>query len=226
MNIQIITSEDGSHTLFNSAINEHYHSTKGAITESQFIFINNGYEMLPGRSRSINILEIGLGTGLNALLTSIRCEKDNRKVNYVAIEPYPIAVDILSELNYPGLVGSCEERNRFWMIHNVPWEVPHIISDNFILYKIKQRIQEIELQKDRFSLIYFDAFSPEVQPEMWTKDVFEKLFDSMEPGGLLLTYSVQGEMRRVLKTCGFDVVKVPGPPGKREITQASKPKIL
>jgi tRNA U34 5-methylaminomethyl-2-thiouridine-forming methyltransferase MnmC len=222
--IQLIKSGDGSHTLYVESLQEHYHSINGALTESHHIFIKSGLDELPG-SRSINILEVGFGTGLNTLLTISRAKDQSRKFQYVAIEPYPVPEEILAKLNYPGLVGGCGERNIFWSLHHVPWDLPHFIADNFILYKLKQKIQDVALQPDRYSLVYFDAFSPVVQPEMWTREVMEKIFCAMEPGGLFLTYSSKGEVRRILSACGFEVEKIAGPPGKREITRATKPKL-
>ena len=221
--IEVKQTGDGSPTILNTHLNETYHSTNGALTESRHIFIEQGYHAVPGKSRDMAILEVGFGTGLNALLTMVECEKDRRKVNYVGIEPYPLEDVILKQLNYPGLIGSCTERNSFFKMHHIPWEVPFYISDHFILYKIKQKLQDIDFQDGRFSLIYFDAFSPETQPEMWTQTLFSKLYSSLQPGGLLLTYSVKGDVRRNMQSAGFDVEKIPGPPGKREITRAQKP---
>jgi tRNA U34 5-methylaminomethyl-2-thiouridine-forming methyltransferase MnmC len=221
--IQLIKSADGSHTLYVESIKEHYHSINGALTESQHIFIKSGLDEISSKTRNVNILEVGFGTGLNALLTLKSNCDFSRKVQYVAIEPYPLSDEILGTLNYPGLIGGCEERNFFWLMHHIPWDVPHFISGNFILFKLKQTIQETELQPDRFSLVYFDAFSPEVQPEMWSKDIMEKIFKAMEPGGLFITYSAKGMVRRTLVACGFEVEKLAGPPGKREITRAKKP---
>ncbi len=221
--IQLVQSGDGSHTLYVESLQEHYHSVNGALTESQHIFIRSGFNALAGLTRRVNILEIGFGTGLNALLTIKENVLLNRSVHYVAVEPFPLDDAILEGLNYPGLVGGCVERNLFWTIHHIPWDVPHFINEQFILYKLKGRIQDLDLQANRFSLVYYDAFSPDVQPEMWTADIFEKIFNAMEPGALLLTYCVKGVVRRTLASCGFAVEKIPGPPGKREITRATKP---
>lgn len=222
-NLLLQTTDDGSQTILNAHLNETYHSTHGALTESKHIFIGQGYDAIPGKTRSLTILEVGFGTGLNALLTMISCEKDQRKVHYVAVEPYPLTDDILKQLQYPGLVGSCDERTRFYQMHHIPWGVPFFISDHFILNKLDQKLQDLSFQPEKFNLVYFDAFSPEVQPELWTEKVFQELFTALQPGGILVTYSVRGEVRRNLKACGFEVEKIPGPPGKREITRARKP---
>jgi len=221
--LELKPTGDGSPTILNTTINESYHSTNGALTESRHIFIDQGYHAVPGKSRDMTILEVGFGTGLNALLTMVECEKEKRKVNYIGIEPFPLEDELLKQLTYPGLVGSCTERSSFYKMHHIPWEVPFYISDHFILYKIKQKLQEVDFQEGKFNLVYFDAFSPETQPELWTLPVFAKLFASLQPGGILITYSVKGEVRRSLKSVGFDVEKIPGPPGKREITRAQKP---
>ncbi len=222
-NLIVQPTQDGSQTILNTQINETYHSSHGALTESKHIFIGEGYQTIPGKTRSMTILEVGFGTGLNALLTLVACEKDQRKVHYVAIEPYPLPDEILKQLSYPGLVGSCDERTRFYQMHHIPWGVPYFISDHFILNKLDQKLQDVGFQEDKFNLVYFDAFSPEVQPEMWTEAIFKELFKALQPGGILVTYSVKGEVRRNLKAVGFDVEKIPGPPGKREITRARKP---
>lgn len=221
--LQLQQTKDGSPTILNSGLNETYHSINGALTESRHIFIDHGYKAVELRSREINILEVGFGTGLNALLTLVECELDGRKVNYIGIEPFPLGDDILKQLSYPGLVGSCDERTAFYKMHHIPWEMPHYLNDNFILLKLKEKVQDVDFQNDKFNVVYYDAFSPEVQPEMWTKDIFDKLYKAIHPGGLLLTYSAKGEVRRNLKSAGFEVEKVPGPPGKREISRARKP---
>jgi tRNA U34 5-methylaminomethyl-2-thiouridine-forming methyltransferase MnmC len=227
MNQELILTKtaDGSHTLFVPGLNEHYHSINGAIAESRHIFIEAGFKAVPGKTRTVNLLEVGLGTGLNVLLTFLESERSGRKVNYVALEPFPPAMDLIGQLNYPGLIGSCEERLIFSKIHLIPWEVPHYISENFVLYKIRQGIEQVSLSPDKFNLVYFDAFSPEVQAEMWSAEIFQKIFQSMEPGGILVTYSAKGEIRRTMKAAGFEVEKLPGPAGKREITRAMKPRL-
>ncbi|HRY33615.1 MAG TPA: tRNA (5-methylaminomethyl-2-thiouridine)(34)-methyltransferase MnmD [Bacteroidales bacterium] len=223
MELQLVVTEDGSHTFFNPALNEHYHSINGAIQESRHIFIKHGFQAAVIRKQEMSILEVGFGTGLNTLLTFKENCQRHLKIRYVAIEPEPLGEEHLKLLNYPGKIGSCDERVTFFKIHTTPWDFPYYLSEDFILFKLHEKIQEVLLGEGKFDLVYFDAFSPEVQPEMWQADVFGKIFTAMVPGGLLLTYSAKGEVRRTLKHCGFSVESVPGPPGKREITRAQKP---
>jgi len=220
MNKTLIITEDGSHTLYVPELNEHYHSIHGAVAESTHIFIEQGFNSLEHGAEAINVLEVGFGTGLNTLLTVLEARERHLKVNYVAIEPYPLNDDILKNLNYPGLVGSCNERVLFWELHHTPWGVPHFLSDDFILLKMQEKIEDISLQPHKFQLVYFDAFSPEIQPELWTTEVFENMHAAMVQGGLLLTYCAKGEVKRSLKAAGFEVEGLAGPPGKREITRA------
>lgn len=220
MDKTLIVTEDGSHTLFVPELNEHYHSIHGAVGESTHIFIEQGFNSLEHNETTINVLEVGFGTGLNTLLTVLEARERHLKVNYVAVEPFPLSDDELKPLNYPGLVGSCNERVLFWELHHTSWGVPHFLNEDFILLKIQEKIQDLQLQPLKFDIVYFDAFSPEVQPELWTTEVFTMLHAAMAPGGLLLTYSAKGEVKRNLKAAGFEVEGLPGPPGKREITRA------
>jgi tRNA U34 5-methylaminomethyl-2-thiouridine-forming methyltransferase MnmC len=223
MDKTLILTEDGSHTLFHPELNEHYHSTHGAIQESTHIFIEQGFNTHDHVGNTVNVLEVGFGTGLNTLLTVIEARERKLKVNYVSLEPFPLTDDELKGLNYPGLVGSCNERVLFWELHHTPWGQPYYLNDDFILLRIQAKLQDVSLQAARFDVVYFDAFSPEVQPELWTADIFSQVFAAMAPGGLLTTYSAKGEVKRNLAAAGFEVEGIPGPPGKREITRARKP---
>ncbi|MCX6273214.1 MAG: tRNA (5-methylaminomethyl-2-thiouridine)(34)-methyltransferase MnmD [Bacteroidetes bacterium] len=222
MELQVVKTEDGSHTLFVPEINEHYHSINGAIQESRHIFIENGFKSVQLKKPEMSILEVGFGTGLNALLTFKENENRHLKIRYVAVEPKPVEDEVLAQLNYPGLVGSCDERVVFFKIHKTPWDFPYYLNEEFILFKVNGLVQEIALGENKFNLVYYDAFSPEAQPEMWTEDIFQKIFNSMITNGLLLTYCAKGEVKRILKRVGFTVEGLPGPPGKREITRAVK----
>ncbi|NVN94658.1 MAG: tRNA (5-methylaminomethyl-2-thiouridine)(34)-methyltransferase MnmD [Bacteroidetes bacterium] len=222
MNIQITTTEDGSHTLYNKTLGEHYHSTFGAIQESQHIFIEAGLNALEKKSGSINILEIGFGTGLNALLTYQELMKKTYKINYVAIEPFMLDKSIYIQLNYADLLKSKTLQDIFIKIHETPCNVPHFISDSFILNKIEGKLQELELSENAFDLVYFDAFSPEIQPELWDADIFKAIYASMKNNSILTTYSAKGIVKRALKSAGFEIENLPGPIGKRQITRARK----
>ncbi len=221
MTTELKITQDGSHTLFVPELNEHYHSTFGAIQESEHIFINNGFNALTIEG-AVNILEIGFGTGLNALLTYFEAEKREKKVKYVSVEPEPLSEEIYSILNYPVLLNYKNSKDVFLKIHSTQWGTDIFISDNFSIHKIKNRIEDVDLVKEKFHLVYFDAFAPDVQPELWTEQVFRKLFDSMTYGAMLLTYSSKGDVKRALKSSGFLVEKLAGPAGKREIIRAKK----
>ena len=219
------TTADGSHTLFVPDLNEHYHSTNGALQESELVFIQNGLHHLPACIKDINLLEVGFGTGLNALLTVLEAKKQRRKINYVAIEPEPVANDITEVLNYASVIGGTEAAGYFKKIHEAGWVYPAFLSDYFIISKIQARLQDITLRDEQFHLVYFDAFGPEVQPELWTEYVFTKLFKCLKTNGLLVTYSCKGTVKRALKAAGFTIEKLPGPAGKREVLRAMKTRV-
>lgn len=216
------TTADGSHTLFVPDLNEHYHSTHGALQESELVFIHNGLHHLPECIKEINVLEVGFGTGLNALLTVLEAKKQRRKINFVAIEPEPVAEDILEKLNYASVIDSTEAAGYYKKIHEAGWVYPVFLSDYFILSKIQARLQDITLRDEQFHLVYFDAFGPEVQPELWTEQIFAQLFKCMKPNGIIVTYSCKGTVKRALKAAGFTIEKLPGPTGKREVLRAIK----
>lgn len=215
---EIILTADGSHTLYVPEMNEHYHSIHGAIQESQFIFINNGYDFC--KADPVNILEIGFGTGLNAFLTALKCCSGKRKVNYTTVEKYPLAQEITTSLNYPGYTGD-GTRKIFDLIHSSEWDAEVSICNNFIIKKIKCDVTEY-IPPGGYDLIYFDAFGPDKQPEMWTADVFKRISAVTRENGILVTYSAKGEVKRNLMGCGFNVTLLPGPPGKRQIIRACK----
>ncbi len=216
------TTADGSHTLFVPELNEHYHSTNGALQESELVFIHNGLHHLAVCLKEINVLEVGFGTGLNALLTVIEAKKQKRKINYVAIEPEPVNSGIIEKLNYASVIGNTEATGYFKKLHEASWIYPAFLSDYFIISKIQAKLEEITLRDEQFNLVFFDAFGPEVQPELWTEDIFTQLFRSLKPGGILVTYSCKGTVKRALKAAGFTIEKLPGPVGKREVLRATK----
>lgn len=219
-NLKLIITEDGSHTLLNSELKEHYHSFHGAIAESQHIFINAGLRFAVQNRLSINILEIGFGTGLNALLSFDESTKKNFHCNYTTVEAHPLSENIFSRLNYPELLGISNE--IFKSIHCCKWNEEIIISDHFNLHKLHSSILNLKLPVDFFDLVFFDAFGPDVQPEMWTNQVFSNINLSMKKNAILTTYSTKGDVKRTLKSVGFVIEKLPGPKGKREILRALK----
>lgn len=221
MDVELVVTGDGSHTLFVPALKEHYHSTFGAIRESRHIFIDSGLLYFPDHS-ALTIMETGFGTGLNALLTIMEANHHGFTINYIAIEPYPIERAVYQQLNYPEKTGLQKSMPLYNAIHTASFHRKNSITPWFSLVKIKEKLEDIILSAKTIDLVYFDVFSPGVQPELWTEKIFRKLFDSMKTGGILVTYSVKGSVKRALKNVGFLVEKLPGPPGKREITRALK----
>lgn len=215
---RLILTSDGSHTIYVPELDEHYHSIHGALQESEYIFIDSGYKF--SKANPLSIFEAGFGTGLNAFLTLLECEKDGRTVNYTSIEKYPLENDMIEKLNYSGLKGE-RTSNYFKQIHSADWNRATSVSKNFNLLKIHDDLVSF-IPEGQFDLIYFDAFGPDKQPEVWTKEVFMKISSVTVNGGIFVTYSAKGEVKRILKACGFDVTLLPGPPGKRQIIRAIK----
>ncbi len=214
----IVITEDGSHSIYVQSLDEHYHSVHGAITESQHVFIEAGLKQI--KNRHIRILEMGFGTGLNALLTLAEASASNISIHYTGIEKYPLERTITDSLNYESIIDPTW-KGMLKLIHDSPWQQEVLIKPEFILKKIQCDMHEMELA-DEFDLVYFDAFAPEKQPELWTEDLFRQIFLSMRSHSILTTYSSKGIIRRNLKAAGFWVEKIPGPPGKREIVRAYK----
>lgn len=215
---KIITTEDGSTTIFVPALDEHYHSTHGAIQESKHIFINSGIKTF--ESGEISIFELGFGTGLNAFLTALETAGNHIRISYTSIEKYPLPPDIVSKLNYPELVDP-DSRKLFADIHQCPWGSYSDLDANFSLRKIKADIKDYVHDK-YYDLVYFDAFGPDKQASMWTDSIINGIADACNKGAVFLTYSARGELKRQLVKKGFKVEHPPGPPGKREITRALK----
>lgn len=219
---QIVLTGDGSHTLFVPELNEHYHSTYGALTESLHVFIRSGLDSFADGS-DVTVFETGFGTGLNAFLTALAAVRRNLSVRYLAIEKYPVDPQMALQLNYPNLLQDNEQRadRVFSDIHNAAWEVMIEINPNFHLQKINGDMCSYIPDID-FDLVYFDAFAPEKQPGMWAEEIMRRLVSSMKPGGIFTTYCVKGSVKRILKDCGLAIEKLPGPPGKREILRGVK----
>lgn len=220
MERKVEITSDGSRTLYVPELDEHYHSVKGALTESQHIFIEMGLKHHPS---SINhILEIGFGTGLNAFLTLLAAEGIRKQIHYTGIELFPLQEDKLCELLYPEIIAP-ERSEDYYRLHRSAWDREETITPFFTLYKIKGDFTRFRFQENAFDIIYFDAFAPEKQPEMWSQDLFDALYRSLKPNGILTTYCAKGTVRRMLQTAGFKVERLPGPPeGKREILRGNK----
>ena len=218
MRKEIVLTEDGSHTLRVVEIDECYHSTHGAIQESTHIFIDAGLkEFTP--VDEIRVLEIGFGTGLNAFLTLLDAEKNKKNIHYTTIELYPLPADEVLLLNYPETLS--EDRGLFEEIHRSPWGGDTEITSFFTLHKIKADFVGYKLQ-GLYDVIYFDAFSPEKQPEMWMEDGFCKIYEHSGDRAVITTYCAKGVVRRAMQSAGFVMERLPGPPGKREILRGRK----
>jgi tRNA U34 5-methylaminomethyl-2-thiouridine-forming methyltransferase MnmC len=215
---RIILTDDGSNSLFSEKFKENYHSGFGAITESRHIFINNGLKWVT--ADPIHILEVGFGTGLNCLLTFLELFNSFRQVRYEAIEAYPINPALLYQLNYPSMLGE-DAKEIYNSIISSNWDIEVSIKSTLKIRKITKKIEDFNFSTT-YQLVYFDAFSPEIQPEMWSEAIFKKIYDSMSVDGILITYSCKGIVKRALKSVGFAIEKLAGPPGKREILMAKK----
>ena len=217
--MKIEKTADGSYTLYVPEMDEHYHSVKGALTESQHIFIDMGLKH--SEVAEPRILEIGLGTGLNCFLTFLTSEETHRKIHYTGIERYPLSMDVLRQLDYPTLIQR-EHENDYYAIHQAEWGKDIPLSPLFTLHKIEGDFTSHSFEKG-YDIIYFDAFAPEKQPEMWEQSLFDSLYAILNNGGILTTYCAKGVVRRMLQSAGFIVERLPGPPGgKREILRATK----
>lgn len=217
LNLKIISTNDGSKTLKITEWNEHYHSTHGAISEAQHVYIKNGLNFTD--SQEISIFEMGFGTGLNTFLSYLYGREHQRIINYYAIEKEPLSLELVNQLDYVDLLGSFSEKYIFNKLHTISWNKLTEISTHFYLFKIHNTIQE-HVFKTSFDLIFYDAFGFRVQPELWQKDIFYKLVKTLNRGGVLVTYCAKGEVKRILKSLGMQVESLAGPPGKREMIRA------
>lgn len=216
MKREILITSDGSTTINLPELNEQYHSKNGSINESYHVFINSGLRQVA--SNVVSILEIGFGTGLNCFITYLEAEKE---IHYVGVEAYPVTSEEVEKMNFISVLNAEKDKASFEKIHDIPWEEKHQISNKFSLTKRKQFFEDID-DKNAFNLIYFDAFGARVQPQLWTVEIFRKMFDSLQENGILVTYSAKGSVRRAMQEVGFTVERLPGPPGKREMLRAIK----
>jgi len=219
MQRNLILTSDGSHSISVPDMNVTYHSIHGAIRESMHVFIEAGLRSDHlVKSDQCSILEVGFGTGLNALLTAIEAEKTRNSIYYVALEPFPLDEEQVQSLNYCQWLGRKNLQNDFIRMHQCEWNRGLAVTEYLLMHKSNHTLQSFD-HKTKFDLIYFDAFAPNVQPELWTKEIFEKMFALLEPEGVLVTYCSKGDVRRAMQAAGFIVEKLPGPKGKREIVR-------
>ncbi|PRX38712.1 tRNA (5-methylaminomethyl-2-thiouridine)(34)-methyltransferase MnmD [Salegentibacter salegens] len=223
MERKIIKTGDGSVTIYLREWDEQYHSKHGAIQEALHVFIKMGLDYWVGlnKGKDLAILEIGFGTGLNAFISFLEAKKLQLKINYTGVEAYPVAKAEIKELNYAEMLSAENQIDSFQKMHQIPWNSLVDISENFQLEKQQKRFEEIK-DKDEYDLVFFDAFGARVQPELWTEDIFNKMFAAMKANAVLVTYAAKGSVRRAMQTAGFIVERLPGPPGKREMLRALK----
>ena len=221
MNRQLFITEDGSHSICLPDLNVCYHSKHGAIQESRHIYIGAGLRYMAGTKRQISILEVGFGTGLNALLTLIEAEKNDLQILYDVVELYPLDRAFVASLNYLSLLRTPQLSYQFSLMHECEWQKSVKISEHFDLKKLNDDIRHVELS-GQYDIIYFDAFDPAAQPDLWTTNIFENMYALMNIGGVLVTYCSKGIARKAMMDAGFRVVKLEGPKGKREIVRAKK----
>jgi|TARA_B110000037_G_scaffold174806_1_gene199163 tRNA U34 5-methylaminomethyl-2-thiouridine-forming methyltransferase MnmC len=218
---EIIETADGSSTIHIPEWNEQYHSKHGAIQEAYHVFIKYGLSNY--KDKKLSVLEIGLGTGLNCFITYLEGIKNQLEIDYVGVEAYPVSLDEVVKLNYVSELKAENHKGIFDRIHSELWGKRIELDSMFSLTKRRHLFNEID-DIESFDLIYFDAFGARVQPELWTVELFSKMFRALKMNGILVTYSAKGSVRRAMLEVGFEVEKLPGPPGKREMLRALKPK--
>jgi len=226
MQRKLILTSDGSHTILLPELNVTYHSIHGALQESKHVFIEAGLKSLnPARKTIVNIFEMGFGTGLNTLLTMIEAENLTRAIHYEAIEQFPLGNTEIGSLNYCKQLDREDLQPAFEQLHHCECEKQIELTSRFTFKKLQANLLNFGTP-ETFELIYFDAFAPNVQPELWTKEIFDKMFEMLEPGGILVTYCSKSDVRRAMQAAGFTVEKLPGPKGKREIIRGAHPNAI
>jgi tRNA U34 5-methylaminomethyl-2-thiouridine-forming methyltransferase MnmC len=216
MERELRITNDGSHTMYVKEMGEPYHSIHGAVQESRHVFLEQGFNNMNGQIT--RILEIGFGTGLNALLTLVEAKRQSKRVYYHAVEKYPLDPPEYEGINHEQFIPGCPA-GSFLDLHGAPWGREVSLTDSFTIFKEKADFREMD-PAGPFDLVYFDAFDPLKQPHLWTEEIFDRIFQLMNRDGIMVTYSAKGSVRRALVSCGFRVEKVPGPPGKREMIRS------
>lgn len=219
--LRVIETGDGSHSLLDTSLNETYHSTHGALQESRHVFVHHGFHSSSSvrAGEPVRILEIGFGTGLNALLTLLEANQLSRPVAYESWEKHPLQPSVWQQLNYGDRVG---DRSAYELINRAPWNTRTSLSSYLELFKRTRDLLTDPIENE-FDLVYYDAFAPSRQPEMWTLDVLRKITQAIRPGGSWVSYCAKGQVKRDLASLGMKVEVLPGPPGKKEMTRATRP---
>ena len=222
--LKLLITEDGSHTVKNLELDETYHSIHGAIQESNLVYIKNGLEYVIKEVKpdEIKILEVGFGTGLNALLTAVNPATEKINIQYDAIEPHPLPFELTSQLNYPDQLNHSKGKSYLEALHMAPWEERTELTSNFTIHKHQADIQKTILEKDHYDVVYFDAFAPNKQPQLWDLDILASIVESIKTARIFVTYSAKGQLKRDLKSLGMTVESLAGPPGKAQVIRALK----
>jgi tRNA U34 5-methylaminomethyl-2-thiouridine-forming methyltransferase MnmC len=220
MQREIVTTGDGSKTIRLMDIDENYHSHHGALQEAEHVFIKNGFDARPN-SKELRVFEMGFGSGLNACLSIIKSRLLKVKLNYMGVEAFPISDEEVNALDYGSLFGE-NQVDLYQNLHQLSWNEKHDLNENISFIKMKERLELVSLEADFFDIIYYDAFGPRVQSDLWEVGILQKMFDATASGGFLVTYCAKGQVKRNLRQVGYEVETLPGPPGKREMTRAWK----
>jgi tRNA U34 5-methylaminomethyl-2-thiouridine-forming methyltransferase MnmC len=214
--MELQETKTGEYTLYIPSMDETYHSRNGAISESRHVFLQEGLDRTEG---NIQVLEVGFGTGLNALLAAQYALEKKTKIYFHTLEPFQVPFDLIEKIGYGKLLG---DEDLFTKLHAAEWETNVKISENFTLHKTTQKLEYVRLKNDKYDCIFFDAFAPKKQPELWSADIFRKLYKATKTGGVLTTYSAAGQLKRDLMAAGYTIENPPGANGKREMTVAIK----
>ena len=221
MNRKIIVTEDNSKTLLIPELNETYHSTHGALTEAKHVFIKEGLERISSLKK-VNILEMGFGTGLNLLVSLENNREKNQHIYYRTIEKYPVKIETVKELEYVNNFPETTVRDSYIKAHECDWETEIDLSSHFKFKKLHTDFKKAGIENESIDILYYDAFGPRVQPDLWNMETLEIAYSFLKPNGILVTYCAQGQFKRNLKELGFEVECPSGPPGKREMVRATK----
>ena len=219
MKREIIQTKDGSTSILLPEWNETYHSKFGAIQEAKHVFIKNGLSLFEGKS--VSILEIGFGTGLNAFITYLEAKKSGQTIEYTGVEAYPVSEEDALKMNYVSELEANPSEEIFLKMHQASWNEKVNLDADFALEKQNKKFQEIN-EEEKYDLIYFDAFGFRVQPELWSLEIFQIMFKALKPNGILVTYACRSSIKNAMAASGFEVEKLSGPPGKREMLRARK----
>ena len=214
-------TQDGSHSVIAHRFGVSYHSKYGAVLESMHVFIGAGLLRLMQPGGHLSVLEVGFGTGLNAFMTYLEGEKSQTAITYEAIEAFPLEPEFAFELNFPEILHATGQKQVFYDMHRLTWGESFPLGPRFKFKKIQERFEQYR-PESTFDVVFFDAFAPAAQPELWQTDVLAIFYRALRTGGILVTYCAKGEVKRRLRAIGFEVETLPGPPGKREMVRAVK----